>query len=252
MKQKTNPIADSLDDIKTLRNNGYSVYASLIAGGEGGILFEITNPFGDEFNVVKEHENSYVIYKIELGFSVASIKTNTLVDAVIENEYGLTEKIIDNRNGCGQVPWNIDVDYRGIKVMMKPSTFLDIAAPIGHSQSTEYFIDHFKNKGTIGAPFLSINIPEEWRNGNFSKQAHCCGHEGRNRMLAIQEYFGDRPIEVHIFPSGAFNRASHLSTEIIEKLQEGVLRESEDVLVENIYQNFTELKKHTNTKYFNI
>lgn len=110
--------------------------------------------------------------------------------------------IIDNKNGIGQVPDNQNVDYKGLRVRMKPSTFLRLAAPIGDEDrgSLPFLIDHLKNGGKIGAPFLDISIPyAEWDKGDLSRPAKVVTHEGRHRMVAIQKVFGDDPVEVHLF-----------------------------------------------------
>lgn len=112
------------------------------------------------------------------------------------------EVTIDNKNGWGAVPYNADVDYFGLRVLMKPSIFLKLAAPINDPPSKEDIKKHLANGGSIGAPFLTIKIPKEWSDNNFTKPASVLNHDGRNRMLAIIELEGDKPVEVHLFPTG--------------------------------------------------
>ena len=42
----------------------------------------------------------------------------------------LDELRIDNEHGWGQTPNNANVDYKGLKVMMKPSIFLRLSAEL--------------------------------------------------------------------------------------------------------------------------
>ena len=135
----------------------------------------------------------------------------------------LSEVKIDNQQGAGAVPYNQDVDYFGLRVMMKPSTFLRLAAPLGQEHSAE-LEKYIADGGAIGAPFLEIKIPPEWDDSDFSKPAQVAGHEGRNRMTAIQKLEGDAPIEVHIFPRGGY-RARDITPEFRAALVRGLQAE---------------------------
>ena len=135
---------------------------------------------------------------------------------------------IDNVNGAGAVPYNQDIDYFGFRVLMKPSTFLKLALPLEERVSVEHLVSYMRNGGAIGSPFLQLRIPDEWEPdyewnddgnkviipGDMSKPAKIAAHEGRNRMTAIMELYGDDPVEVHILPGGGY-RASSLTPEMI-------------------------------------
>ena len=82
----------------------------------------------------------------------------------------LSEVKIDNKDGAGAVPYNQDVDYFGLRVMMRPSTFLRLAAPLGQEHSAE-LEKYIADGGAIGAPFLEIKIPPEWDDCDYSKTA---------------------------------------------------------------------------------
>lgn len=138
------------------------------------------------------------------------------------------EVTIDNKDGAGAVPNNQDVDYFGLRVKMKPSMFLQLAAPLGREHSPE-LEKYIADGGAIGAPFLTISIPQEWDDGDLSKSAKVDGHEGRNRMLAVQKLEGDAPIEVHIFPR--YYRARDMKPELVEKINSGLYAEKSTVLV---------------------
>lgn len=144
----------------------------------------------------------------------------------------LLEVTINNANGWGAVPNNQDIDYFGLRVMMAPSVFLKLAAKLG-ADANDKIKQHIKNGGAIGAPFLQINIPEEWDDGNFNVPAIVRTHEGRNRMTAILELEGDNPIEVHLF-FGAGMRRRHITPAIIKELNSRLIPERKtesDVLV---------------------
>ena len=71
---------------------------------------------------------------------------------------------------------------------------------------------------------LAVSIPPKWEEGDMSEPARVSGHEGRNRMLAIQQVEGDDPVEVHIFPKGGM-RARDLTPEIVSKLRSGMMNQ---------------------------
>ena len=136
----------------------------------------------------------------------------------------IDEYKVDNKSGLGSVPYNQDVDYFGLRVMMKPSTFLKLALPLNKPISVDHIAQHLKNGGSLGAPFLDFSIPPKWEEGDMSEPARVSGHEGRNRMLAIQQVEGDDPVEVHIFPKGGM-RARDLTPEIVSKLRSGMMNQ---------------------------
>lgn len=141
--------------------------------------------------------------------------------------YTLPEKISEykadndiNGKGLGTTGYNSNVDYRGLRVLMKPSVFLSLAAHLPSPTSVDYIVQHMENGGALGSPFLIVDIPEKYFEGDFTglNYAQVVGHEGRNRMLAIQKLEGDAPVEVHIFGYGEI-RKRHFTPEIIEQLQ---------------------------------
>ncbi len=168
---------------------------------------------------IKEHE---VWMKPTSEYTTA--KKNEIVYSSKEDDNGLTEYKVDNKNGLGSVPYNQDVDYFGMKVMMKPSTFLQLALPLNKPISVDHIAKHLKDGGSLGAPFLDVSIPPEWEEGDISSPAKVTGHEGRNRMLAIQQVEGDDPVEVHIFPKGGM-RARDLTPEIVNGLRNGMMNQ---------------------------
>jgi len=134
----------------------------------------------------------------------------------------ISEVKIDNQHGAGAVPYNAEVDYFGIRVLMRPSTFLSLALPLddGDGDKLKGFI---QGGGAIGAPFFEIKVPEEWADGDYSTPATIRSHEGRHRLTAILELEGDAPIETHLFLSGY--RARNITPEMVKELNAGMFKE---------------------------
>ena len=133
----------------------------------------------------------------------------------------IDELKIDNRTGKGAVPYNQDVDYFGLRVVMRPSTFLKLALPLPDDADYEHLKQHIAKGGAVGAPFLDVKIPPEWDDGDFSKPAKVVGHEGRHRMKAALSLEGDEPVETHIFPKGGY-RARDLTHEFVKHLNQSL------------------------------
>jgi hypothetical protein len=157
-------------------------------------------------------------------------------------ESTLTEYKLDNENGLGVVANNTgeNPDYFGIRVMITPSKFLKLAAPLGDNRSENYqdLVTKVADGVPIASPLLMITIPNAWQDTppNFHNQARVNGHEGRHRMMAVQEVDGDVPVEVHI--SGRFETAEmrrrHLTDEMIETILNGIINQTGDVYIPNI------------------
>ena len=132
---------------------------------------------------------------------------------------------IDNKDGWGSVPWNQDVEYRGMRVKMKPSVFEKLALSRGGEPAVEKVVQHIKDGGSIGAPFLQIRVDDD-----ESQIPEVVGHEGRSRMLAILELYGDVPVETHLFFQGKVNRNRHITPEFVEKIQRYLISQN-DVMI---------------------
>lgn len=135
------------------------------------------------------------------------------------------QSVIDNVNGAGAVPYNQEIDYFGLRVMMKPTVFAQLALPLDRSgASYEGIKQHIQNGGKIGAPFLIIAVPPEWEDGDFSNPAAVKNHEGRNRMVALEQLYGDQPVEVHLIFSGGL-RSRDITPEWVAQLNARLLKE---------------------------
>jgi hypothetical protein len=147
----------------------------------------------------------------------------------------ITEVTIDNRSGWGAVPHNANVDYRGMAVKMKPSMFLALAAPLPNGETADEIAQHIAQGGAIGAPFLEIMIPDEWRADppDFHKPARVYGHDGRHRMIAVQNTEGNAPVEVHLFLTGQRNewRNRHMTPEVMQALNTQLIPQERGNLV---------------------
>lgn len=147
----------------------------------------------------------------------------------------LSESYVDNVHGLGNVPRNQDVgelhqpeNHHGLKVMMKPSKFLDLAAYISRedAKSLDYISTELKNGKKIASPFLILSLPEKWEGGDYSESAKVITHEGRNRMMAIQDIHGDIPIETHLFFTGGL-RLRHIKPEWLLEINKKLIPEKQ-------------------------
>ena len=140
----------------------------------------------------------------------------------------ITELKIDNKHGLGAVPHNASVDYHGLRTVMRPSTFLKLSLPLDQNdpeeqQTIQHLAKQINDQG-FGAPFLTISVPPEWEDGDFSMEAKVRDHDGRHRMLAIQQEQGDNPVETHIFLPHF--RRRDITEPIIKNLRNGVLNQN--------------------------
>lgn len=172
---------------------------------------QVTKPINSKLDKLDNRHNYFIAVKKLLNMPLAEYK-------------------VDNVDGLGSVPMNANVDYRGLRVLMRPSTFLRLAMPLSKDVSVDYIAQHLEQGGALGSPFLIVDIPDDYFDNKFKGYARVIGHEGRNRMKAIQRVEGDDPVEVHIFPQGEI-RARHLNKDIVQQLQSGMRNQRGDELV---------------------
>jgi len=139
----------------------------------------------------------------------------------------ITEVTIDNVNGIGATPDNSNVDYFGLRVTMKPLTFLRMATELTVDSDTEKRIlamaQYLRDGGAVGSPFLTVDIPDEWEDGNLTLPARIVSHEGRHRMEAILKAEGNNPVEVHIFFPGL--RRRDITDAMISRLNQSIVNQ---------------------------
>ena len=143
--------------------------------------------------------------------------------------------------GWGATPQGTDVDYFGLKVKMRPSTFLKLSHPLNSSESNPEIEKHMQASGKIAYPFLEIKDPIEWEDGDFSQLGKVVNHEGRNRMTHWIKMKGDEPIQVNIFLRGA-NRRRYITDDMIQALSQGLISQTGQV-VKNPFDAGTALEE---------
>jgi hypothetical protein len=125
-----------------------------------------------------------------------------------------------NRNGAGSVPDVENIGYMGAMVLMKPSLFLTLAAPLeGYTKTVDYLMSG--QETVFGTPFLDINLVEETRTAQVK------GHEGRSRMTFFKGLTDDAPMPVALFirESNYTLRARQIEPWMLELIQSGVTSE---------------------------
>ncbi len=136
---------------------------------------------------------------------------------------------IDNEKGWGSVPNNRNVDYLGLRAMVKPSMFFKLAHKLDRPFTAADIEKHIRSGGAIGAPFLVIAIPQDWFDGDMTMPAEIYGHEGRNRMIAVHNAEGDQPVETHLFFGGEL-RNRHLTPEIVDRLNKDIISQQGNLI----------------------
>lgn len=145
--------------------------------------------------------------------------------------------IVNVRHPYGQEqPWGLvpiqtgeNADYNGIRVMMRPSTFLQLAYPLSAGTINPEVEKHlFKEpEGEISSAYLNIKIPPTWFDEDksevdrFLRAASVSGHEGRNRMTAWMKRHGDEPVEIHLFFRDGLKRRD-ITDKMIAALNRGM------------------------------
>ena len=152
----------------------------------------------------------------------------------------ITEAELDP-TGWGATPQGTDVDYFGLKVKMRPSTFLKLSHPLGSSEQNPDVEKHMQGGGKIAYPFLEVKDPVEWEDGDFSQVGKVVNHEGRNRMTHWIKMKGDEPIQVNIFLRGA-NRRRYVTDDMIQALSQGLISQTGQ-LVSNPFDANTALEE---------
>lgn len=143
------------------------------------------------------------------------------------NEQIVNELKINNATGIGAVPNNQQIGYQGLQVVMRPSMFLELASPLDtksadERETIEYIKKNLDKKG-VGAPWLTVVVPEAWESGDFNLMAHVRDHDGRHRMHSILEQEGNDPVEVHIIVPHM--RRRHITDAMVDHLRSGVLNQ---------------------------
>jgi len=134
----------------------------------------------------------------------------------------------DRQRGSGWTSLNHDIDYFGLTVLMKPSVFMALALPLNETNYRESSLNHHKELiargGGISPGFFQI----EWSEDAGIPMIN--GHEGRHRMLAVQETVGDVPVPVHLTVQG--RRARSLTRDDVDLLRARMVAENRGFIID--------------------
>lgn len=127
--------------------------------------------------------------------------------------------VFDNTNGLGATPNNVEVDYFGFCMMMKPEYFLRLCTKEDRREDAEVIEKKIRAGTSIGTPWLTIEFQTK---DGFSAQV--IGHEGRARTLAFGAINGwNTLMPVHVIPRGDLSRAKHFSEDVFKRFaSEGI------------------------------
>lgn len=137
----------------------------------------------------------------------------------VNDEFYLGDLHFNQRTGLGQVPDNMEVLYKGFAVIMLPEQFHRLTpARTYNEDSLEIITDAIKSGKPIGSPFLSIM---KTKKGAY----YVSGHEGRTRMKAIDNLYGQVPVLVHVFVD--WTRARSIDTTMINNMRLNLIPEKQ-------------------------
>lgn len=217
------------------KSNQFRIVAKSPKGGEiGWVNFEKQGDHLEalDLSIQPEHRRKGIateMYRFarSLGNDIQPSKLQTASGKLFWNKdhsKEVAEAELDP-SGWGNTPMGTDVDYFGMKVQMRPSMFLKLAAPLTDAGENPEVYKYMEKGGKIAYPFLDIQDPREWENDNFDEDARVKSHEGRNRMKKWIQMHGDNPIQINIFLRGA-NRRKYITPEIINRLSQGLFSET--------------------------
>lgn len=140
--------------------------------------------------------------------------------------------------GIGAVGYNANVDYRGLKVMMKPSVFLQLAKHVSdsHLKSVSYLEKEIQQGSPIGPAYLELNLDDDRAGNPTGIGAKVIGHEGRNRAYVIKKLHGDSPMLVHLFFTGL--RARHITPEIVAQINRELVNQDGNVVKGPLFDRY--------------
>lgn len=129
--------------------------------------------------------------------------------------------VFDPQEGFGSVPNQLEIEYRGFAVIMRPDTFNRLVPPLLPVSDVQ-FVDYVSSMGEkmrqgtpVAPPFLAVDFQTK-------SAPKILGHEGRHRVAAIQAISKDNPSQmvlVHVFPANGM-RARHLTADMISQFRD--------------------------------
>lgn len=115
--------------------------------------------------------------------------------------------VFDSRKGIGGVPDAANIDYRGFQAYLFPSQFRRLNQPRDLEVRP---IDHIRSAIESGEPIGTPMLYVEKSPGGWTVR----GHEGRGRMMAMEERDANALYPVAVHPYGEI-RARHLTPEAL-------------------------------------
>lgn len=139
----------------------------------------------------------------------------------LEKSFSASDVLFNNAKGLAATPNNSNINYMGGAVMMRPSEFLQIATPRSGEISPKVrgaMNPEGGTKAPVASPQLYFNDLQQPYDFVGPWIPRVTGHEGRNRMQAMLDWYGDSPIPVQIKSS---ERARDLTPEDYTRLRLG-------------------------------
>lgn len=176
-------------------------------------------------------------------------KLNSKIKARNPANWYSDDRLLNDEKVLGITADNQNIDYLGLRCLMKPNTFLKLVDTNPHDlqdKNLDYIIKRMENHKPIAHPFLKIMIPDTWPktnnkiSGGFIKSNDPCyvyTHEGRHRILAFLLIYENIPTEVLLFFKGEKGkeiRNRHIDSNFERNLlQNGIYSEFNQKLIEN-------------------
>lgn len=158
-----------------------------------------------------------------------------------QRNVGIDEAVLDPR-GAGSTPYGVDIDYFGLRVQMRPSTFLKLALPLTPATTSKTLGPYMKQGGAIAHPMLDFEMPDGWFSDDYSEPARIVDHEGRNRMKHWMRLHGDDPIQINMRPHGGLRRRD-ITSEMIQQLSAGMIGQRGDYIDGPLFEPSTALEE---------
>jgi hypothetical protein len=132
-------------------------------------------------------------------------------------------------DGIGSVPLQMNLDYSGFTLWMKPRTFIELALPDTPGRDVSFFVNAIREGKPLAPPWFTLKWEEksikryEWERMPTSNFWSVGGHEGRGRIAAAISEGLTQEIPVHCF--GWRWNASSIDQKHIDALREGIVSE---------------------------
>lgn len=144
--------------------------------------------------------------------------------------------VIDQQQGLGAVPNNQDIGYLGLEGYVKPSDFLKLAQHLSKNTKEEQIVDkiseYMRDGGAIASPYLYVDIS--------TPPYRIVSHDGRHRMMAVQEVYGDSPILCHLFFNKGIKRKD-IDQKTVHALNDQIISQNDEIISKHWFTPKSEL-----------